>query len=121
MQQRTLVFKQPIVRDPTDTSLLQMMYISSYVFGIVMMNIGFQLLAETAARDLIRNVSVSVAVAVVLAIFLAVGSIRSITRPIAQAVTVAERVAGGDLSAKILVQSHDEMGQLLRALERMQC
>jgi len=76
--------------------------------------------AETAARDLIRNVSVSVAVAVVLAIFLAVGSIRSITRPIAQAVTVAERVAGGDLSAKILVQSHDEMGQLLRALERMQ-
>lgn len=33
-----------------DTTLLQMLYISSYVFGIVMMNIGFQLLAAESIR-----------------------------------------------------------------------
>jgi methyl-accepting chemotaxis protein len=44
---------------------------------------------------------------------------RSITRPIAFAVKVAETVAAGDLSSHIEVSSRDETGQLLAALQKM--
>ena len=44
---------------------------------------------------------------------------RSITRPIGEAVAVAEKVAAGDLSSRIDVSSHDETGQLLTALKTM--
>lgn len=44
---------------------------------------------------------------------------RSITRPLAQAVKVAETVAAGDLTSDICVESRDETGQLLSALQRM--
>ncbi|MDB5848903.1 MAG: methyl-accepting chemotaxis protein [Rhodoferax sp.] len=43
----------------------------------------------------------------------------SITRPIAQAVRVAETVSAGDLTSKIDVVSTDETGQLLAALKTM--
>ena len=44
---------------------------------------------------------------------------RSITRPLARAVAVAETVAMGDLRTNIEVDSRDEVGQLLAALKRM--
>jgi len=44
---------------------------------------------------------------------------RSITRPINEAVTVAEKVAEGDLSSRIVVRSSDETGRLLGALKAM--
>jgi methyl-accepting chemotaxis protein len=44
---------------------------------------------------------------------------RSITVPIATAVTVAETVASGDLTSQVRIDSDDETGQLLGALERM--
>jgi len=44
---------------------------------------------------------------------------RSITRPMRQAVSVAERVASGDLSGTIEIRSGDETGRLLRALKDM--
>ncbi|MBT9456233.1 MAG: MCP four helix bundle domain-containing protein [Burkholderiaceae bacterium] len=44
---------------------------------------------------------------------------RSITVPIAQAVKVAQTVAGGDLGSQIVVNSRDETGQLLHALKAM--
>ncbi|VVD83312.1 methyl-accepting chemotaxis protein [Pandoraea horticolens] len=44
---------------------------------------------------------------------------RSITRPLARAVEVAERVAQGDLSSRIDVTSRDETGQLMAALKHM--
>jgi methyl-accepting chemotaxis protein len=42
-----------------------------------------------------------------------------IVRPLGHAVTVAETVAGGDLSANIRVESRDEAGQLMQALKNM--
>ena len=59
-------------------------------------------------------------VAIVLALGAALWLIRSITRPLAQAVEAADRVVAGDLSGQIVVQSKDETGQLLAALQRMQ-
>ncbi len=45
---------------------------------------------------------------------------RSITRPLNQAVEVADRVAAGDLSGTIDIRSQDETGQVLQALDSMQ-
>jgi methyl-accepting chemotaxis protein len=44
---------------------------------------------------------------------------RSITKPFNEAVHAARRVAEGDLSLKIIVQSNDETGQLMQALKDM--
>ena len=43
----------------------------------------------------------------------------SITRPLQLAVTVAETVAAGDLTANITATSRDEVGQLQNAMQRM--
>jgi methyl-accepting chemotaxis protein len=75
--------------------------------------------AEAAAAALQRDVMIAGALAIALAIFLAITIIRSITRPLAQAVQAADRVASGDLSGQISVQSRDETGKLLSALEYM--
>jgi methyl-accepting chemotaxis protein len=44
---------------------------------------------------------------------------RSITRPLARAVGLAQQVASGDLTADIEADSRDEVGELLAALKRM--
>ncbi|MGJ7526569.1 methyl-accepting chemotaxis protein [Variovorax sp. GB1P17] len=44
---------------------------------------------------------------------------RSITRPLGQAVTVAQQVASGDLTARIEVADTSESGMLMRALRSM--
>ncbi|MBP0599689.1 MCP four helix bundle domain-containing protein [Herbaspirillum sp. LeCh32-8] len=44
---------------------------------------------------------------------------RSITRPIAHAVRIAQTVADGDLTSNIEVKSRDETGALLQALQKM--
>ena len=44
---------------------------------------------------------------------------RSITRPVADAVRLAQAVAEGDLSTHIDVRSQDEIGQLLQSLQAM--
>jgi methyl-accepting chemotaxis protein len=44
---------------------------------------------------------------------------RSITRPLANAIAVARRVANGDLTSVIVVHTSDEAGQLLGALKDM--
>ena len=76
--------------------------------------------AEAAASALQRDVLIAGALAIAVAIFMAISIIRSIVRPLAQAVEAADRVAAGDLSGQIVVQSKDETGQLLAALQRMQ-
>ena len=44
---------------------------------------------------------------------------RSITRPLSEAVSVAHRLASGDLSLSIAADSRDETGQLMAALQGM--
>ena len=55
-----------------------------------------------------------------LAIVMALTLIRAITRPLAQAVSAADRVAGGDLSQPIRFEGKDETARLLEAMQRMQ-
>ncbi|WP_228893924.1 methyl-accepting chemotaxis protein [Pseudoduganella aquatica] len=58
-------------------------------------------------------------VAALLAAVLAVLLARNITRPLHQAVAVAQRVAQGDLGGQIDVRSKDETGALMLALSQM--
>ena len=60
------------------------------------------------------------ALGVALAALAGVVLIRSITRPLSEAVRAIERVAGGDLSVAIQSSTQDEAGQLLTALNHMQ-
>jgi methyl-accepting chemotaxis protein len=67
-----------------------------------------------------RNLLVALCVAAMgLAFGLGMFITRSITRPIQRAVDVASTVARGDLRSRIVVDSHDETGQLLGALADM--
>ena len=59
------------------------------------------------------------AIAALLACMLAILLTRNITRPLVEAVAVAQRVAQGDLSSDIVVRSQDETGQLMAALRDM--
>lgn len=58
-------------------------------------------------------------IALLLSITLGFFITRAITRPLNQAVTVAQTVAAGDLTSRIEVTSKDETGQLLQALKDM--
>ncbi len=70
----------------------------------------------TARVVLIAAAALAVAFAALAALWL----IRSITRPLEQAVETADRIAQGDLSGQIVVRSQDETGHLLSSLQRMQ-
>ena len=60
------------------------------------------------------------AAGVLLALVLAVSIIRSVTRPIQRAVEIADHIAAGDLTQRIEVNSRDETGRLLGAMQKMQ-
>ncbi|QYG01540.1 MULTISPECIES: methyl-accepting chemotaxis protein [Massilia] len=57
--------------------------------------------------------------ALALAAGIALWITRSITRPVARALEVANTVAAGDLTSRIEVTTRDETGQLLQALKTM--
>ncbi|KOP52535.1 chemotaxis protein [Pseudomonas coronafaciens pv. porri] len=56
----------------------------------------------------------------ILTVVLATVLTRSITSPISDALVVAERIAGSDLSREVEVSGSDEAGRLLAALAKMQ-
>ncbi|MDK9718560.1 MAG: methyl-accepting chemotaxis protein, partial [Trichlorobacter sp.] len=70
----------------------------------------------SVATKLLIGVS---AVAAVLAIFLGVVISRMITVPLSATVKVAERLAEGDLTAQVTINSKDEVGQLEEAMSNM--
>ncbi len=83
--------------------------------------------AEAAAAAAVKDVDtlrlttmIEVLIAVAIAAVLGIWIVRSITRPINQAVAVARAVAAGRLDTEITVKTRDETGQLLMALTEMQ-
>ena len=75
--------------------------------------------AEIYSSGLALTIGIVVAV-VLLTIALAALLVRSITAPINDALTVAERIAGSNLSRDVHVSGTDEAGRLLKALAQMQ-
>ncbi|MBV8029928.1 MAG: HAMP domain-containing protein [Betaproteobacteria bacterium] len=77
-------------------------------------------LAITRLIDTGRRIVLGAAVAALLvAAIIAVSLARSITRPLAESVRVADRVAAGDLTAKLETDRTDEAGRLMMALQGM--
>lgn len=70
----------------------------------------------TKSRILLAGMAI---VSVLLAIAIAAWVSRSVTKPIAQAVDAAYRLANGDLTVRIQASSKDETGQLLNAMGEM--
>ena len=70
----------------------------------------------TASRNFMLLLSV---ISVLLSSALGFWIVRSITRPINEAVNVANQLAQGDLNARIEVTSKDETGMLLGAMKNM--
>jgi methyl-accepting chemotaxis protein len=75
--------------------------------------------AEAGYRRVLASGAMGVLLSLAAAVVACLWTVRSITRPIADAVRVADRVAQGDLSWHIEVRTHDEIGQLFSALQRM--
>jgi methyl-accepting chemotaxis protein len=75
--------------------------------------------AEAAAHSARIMISILAGLAVLLGGLAAWLITRTITRPINQAVKIAQTVAAGDLTSHIEVTSKDETGQLLQALKDM--
>jgi methyl-accepting chemotaxis protein len=78
------------------------------------------LAAQKAASEYVwsRNLGIGFGVfAVLIALVAGMGITRSITRPVGEAVQVADRLAKGDLTQEIQVRSRDEVGQLMAALK----
>ncbi|SEP77976.1 methyl-accepting chemotaxis protein [Pseudomonas sp. NFACC02] len=65
-------------------------------------------------------VMVMILLTAVITLVLAWGLTRSIVRPLAQALGIAQVIAAGDLTADISVQGRDEPARLLEALKAMQ-
>lgn len=72
--------------------------------------------ANTHAKNLLLGLGLA---ALIFGVVAGVLLTRSITRPLARAVSLAEQVASGDLTADIQVTSKDEVGTLLNSLKRM--
>lgn len=71
-------------------------------------------------QSIVWTALAAVSLVVVAAVLMAIGIIRSITRPLHQAVDVARAVAAGNLNVRIDAQGRNETAQLLRALRDMQ-
>ena len=80
---------------------------------------GFAAEAASQAHGAVVMMGTIAAIATMLAVALGVAIARSITQPIARAVTLAQTVAAGDLTSHIEATGSDEPGQLLAALKSM--
>src|SRR5690606_40051262 len=75
-----------------------------------------QEISASAALSIYAAIVVSLAAVAVLAVLFS----RSVVNPLQKAVTVAQRVATGDLSQPIQDQGKDEAADMMRALHQMQ-
>ncbi len=104
-------FKDPIHR----------MEESAYEFSIKHSK-AMEALDPVLSESVRRTLSIILTVILAALVLTAVSGVfltRSITAPLAQAVKIAERVAEGDLEARIEVDGQDETGQLLKSLQAM--
>ncbi len=75
--------------------------------------------ASATTRQTQLFILVLAAVAAGISLLVAFMATRSITQPLKEAVGVAQRVAGGDLTSDIIVTTSDETGQMMQALKDM--
>ncbi|TCT17615.1 MCP four helix bundle domain-containing protein, partial [Thiobaca trueperi] len=75
--------------------------------------------ADIIARSILLSVSLGLAM-LLLALGSGIWLVRSIVRPLRQAVSAVDQIAAGDLSVELASASADEVGQLMQSMRRMQ-
>ncbi|KQO21830.1 chemotaxis protein [Acidovorax sp. Leaf76] len=75
---------------------------------------------ESRAKAMSALIGIGLLLGLAVLIPLTFFSVRSITKSLGQAQELAERIAGGDLSRDVVVMNHDEVGQLVVSMGRMQ-
>ncbi|RJF91734.1 methyl-accepting chemotaxis protein [Noviherbaspirillum saxi] len=75
--------------------------------------------AEQSTRQALMVMGALALASAIASVLVAFVITRSITRPLNEAVSLAERVAAGDLTGSIVVSSKDEVGKLLQSLRDM--
>ena len=73
-----------------------------------------------AYKRAITTMLITLSLTLVLGATAVISLIRSITRPLDEAVSMAQTVAGGDLRTEVEAHTADEIGDLLRSLKLMQ-
>ncbi|WP_050477275.1 methyl-accepting chemotaxis protein [Herbaspirillum rhizosphaerae] len=90
---------------------------------LVAINQNGSIVADASARDIFRSSRIMIigllGCSIVLGLLLALWMSRLVVRPLRQAVHIAQRVAGGDLTMDICPASKDETGQLMASLKTM--
>jgi methyl-accepting chemotaxis protein len=112
-----------VMKAPADTSRLlvsehNIVDIRGKVIGMV--KVGF----ETSGLDRMLRNSIAIMVASLAAVMglIALGLlfiVRTVARPVKNAIEIARLVSGGDLTRRIEVNASGEVGQLLQALKEM--
>ena len=74
---------------------------------------------EDSLGSLVFSQTALTGLVILLAVVVTLVVARLVTRPLDHAIEIANQIAGGDLSAKITVNSKDETGQLLSAMNAM--
>ncbi|MEM5388749.1 methyl-accepting chemotaxis protein [Paraburkholderia phymatum] len=75
--------------------------------------------AAAASRSATLTIAGTALAAIVLGIICSLAITRSVVAPARAAVESANRVAEGDLTVHVEARTHDEMGQLMQALQKM--
>jgi len=75
---------------------------------------------ENSFQTALASMLVALCLGVVAAVLSTIWVTRSVVKPINTVIDLADHIADGDLSQTITVNSHNETGQLLAALQRMQ-
>ncbi|MBB5392286.1 MULTISPECIES: methyl-accepting chemotaxis protein [unclassified Herbaspirillum] len=94
-------------------SMTQLMNLQRRVGGELYEN------AQRRYQTLVGVMLAAIGIGLAVAVFMGFILVRAISRPLEQAVKVAQGVAAGDLTQDIEVRSRDETGQLMQALKEM--
>lgn len=90
------------------------------LFLLAVGGIGWWGLSQAQApASLTSMIAAITATGMVLIAYLAYGMIRNTLTPLQQAIDIANKLAGGDLTHKFSVSRGDEFGELLKALSQM--
>jgi two-component system, OmpR family, phosphate regulon sensor histidine kinase PhoR len=123
--QQALATGQGSSRRYSPTLRYEMMYVAVPIQDDAGQGLGVMRVAlpleeiEASAGRLGQNVVLAGLLVALLAALLAVFLAGRTTRPLRQLTAVAERMAAGDLHARLFPSSHDEVGQLTRAFNHM--
>jgi methyl-accepting chemotaxis protein-2 (aspartate sensor receptor) len=74
---------------------------------------------ETIVRQMQWTMQLVAALGIIIGVLLAWAITRAITRPLQETLTLAERIADGDLTHSVESQRRDELGKLMRAMGLM--